>query len=102
MVVGGGQLGRMSALAAAELGYRVHVFTPEDRSPAAQVSSASTVAAYEDDAALKAFAEKVDVVTFEFENMPRKAPSFWKRSGRCSLARRRSTFAVTGCAKRNS
>ncbi|MBN8531180.1 MAG: 5-(carboxyamino)imidazole ribonucleotide synthase [Alphaproteobacteria bacterium] len=72
-ILGGGQLGRMSALAAAELGYRVHVFTPEEHSPAAQVSAAATVAAYEDEAALKAFAENVDVVTFEFENVPAKS-----------------------------
>ncbi|MGE0716197.1 MAG: 5-(carboxyamino)imidazole ribonucleotide synthase [Alphaproteobacteria bacterium] len=69
-VLGGGQLGRMLALAAASLGYRVHVFTPEPDSPAAQVSAAASVAAYEDADALAAFAAAVDVVTFEFENVP--------------------------------
>lgn len=69
-IIGGGQLGRMAALAAARLGYRVHVFTPETGSPAAQVSDAATIAAYDDHAAIQAFAAAVDVVTFEFENIP--------------------------------
>ena len=69
-VIGGGQLGRMTALAAAQLGYRCHIFCPETDSPAAQVSAAATIAAYEDEAALAAFAGAVDVVTFEFENIP--------------------------------
>ena len=69
-MLGGGQLGRMAALAAAPLGYRMHVFTPEQDSPAAQVSAASTVAGYEDREALARFAEAVDVVTLEFENIP--------------------------------
>lgn len=69
-ILGGGQLGRMTALAAARLGYRCHIFTPEADSPAAQVAAAVTVAAYEDHAALAAFAEAVDVVTLEFENVP--------------------------------
>ncbi len=69
-IIGGGQLGRMSAMAAAELGYRVHIFTPETDSPAAQVCARTTVAAYDDEAALEAFARDVDVVTLEFENVP--------------------------------
>jgi len=69
-ILGGGQLGRMTALAAARLGYRVHSFCPEAESPAFQVSAASTVAAFEDQAALARFAESVDIVTFEFENVP--------------------------------
>ena len=68
-IVGGGQLGRMSALAAARLGYRCHIFTPEPDSPAAQVSAACTLAEYEDQDALRRFAEAVDVITFEFENV---------------------------------
>jgi 5-(carboxyamino)imidazole ribonucleotide synthase len=68
--LGGGQLGRMTALAAADFGYRVHVYSPEADGPAAQVSAAATVAAYDDAAALDAFAASVDVVTFEFENVP--------------------------------
>ena len=68
-IVGGGQLGRMSALAAARLGYRCHILTPEEDSPAAQVSAAVTIGDYEDPAILRAFADAVDVITFEFENV---------------------------------
>ena len=68
-IVGGGQLGRMSAMAAARLGYRCHILTPEAHSPAAQVASAVTIGSYDDPAALRAFADAVDVVTFEFENI---------------------------------
>ncbi len=72
-IVGGGQLGRMAALAAAALGYRCHVLCPDDGSPAAEVACEATVAAYDDAAALDAFAAAVDVVTFEFENLPVEA-----------------------------
>jgi 5-(carboxyamino)imidazole ribonucleotide synthase len=72
-MMGGGQLGRMAAMAAARLGYRVHVFTPERDSPAAQVSSAATVADWHDAEALARFAAAVDAVTFEFENVPGEA-----------------------------
>jgi 5-(carboxyamino)imidazole ribonucleotide synthase len=68
-IVGGGQLGRMSAMAAARLGYRCHIFTPEAGAPASLVSAATTIGAYDDFSALRAFAEAVDVVTFEFENV---------------------------------
>ena len=69
-ILGSGQLGRMAALAAAPLGYRCHVYGPEAGAPANQVCDAATVAAYDDTAALTQFAEAVDVVTFEFENIP--------------------------------
>ncbi len=69
-MLGGGQLGRMTALAAANLGFRCHIFAPEAESPAAMVSAAWTRAAYDDEAALTAFAEAVDVITYEFENVP--------------------------------
>ncbi len=68
-IVGGGQLGRMSAMAAARLGYRCHILTQDRSGPAAQVSAGVTVGDYDDPAALRAFAEAVDVVTFEFENV---------------------------------
>ena len=68
-IVGGGQLGRMSAMAAARLGYRCHILTPEEDSPASQVSSQTFLGDYEDPALLRSFAESVDVVTFEFENV---------------------------------
>ncbi|MCF8481569.1 MAG: 5-(carboxyamino)imidazole ribonucleotide synthase [Rhodospirillum sp.] len=69
-IIGGGQLGRMTALAAARLGIRCHVFTPETNGPAEQVCAATTIAAYDDTRALEAFAGAVDAVTFEFENIP--------------------------------
>ena len=68
-ILGGGQLGRMLALDAARLGFKVHVFCP-DTGPAFDVAAAHTLAAYEDEAALAAFASKVDLVTYEFENVP--------------------------------
>jgi len=69
-VVGGGQLGRMFALAAARLGYRVHVLAPEADPPAAQVAAAHTRAAYDDGRAVERFAAAVGAVTYEFENIP--------------------------------
>ena len=68
-IVGGGQLGRMSALAAASLGYRCHILTPDAGSPAAQVSAGVTVGAYDDPDALRRLAAASDIVTFEFENI---------------------------------
>lgn len=69
-ILGGGQLGRMAALAATALGYRCHVFSPDADAPAKEVSAAQTTAPYEDRDAARAFAAAVDVVTFEFENVP--------------------------------
>lgn len=69
-IIGGGQLGRMAALEAAKLGYRTHIFTPEKASPAEQVSHRVTIAPYRDKEALRDFSHNVDVVTFEFENIP--------------------------------
>jgi len=75
-ILGGGQLGRMLALAAAPLGYRCHIFGPEAAPPASQVADAVTIADYLDEAALNRFAESVDVVTLEFENVPAAALEF--------------------------
>lgn len=69
-IIGGGQLGRMLAVAAAQLGYQCHIYAPDERSPAADVSQYWTRAAYEDAEALRRFAESVDIVTYEFENVP--------------------------------
>ncbi len=69
-ILGGGQLGRMTALAAAPLGYRCHIYCPEAGVPATQVCDRATIAAYDDAEALAAFAQAVDVVTYEFENVP--------------------------------
>ena len=68
-ILGGGQLGRMIAIAAAQLGYRTHIYAPEESGPAADVSRSWTRGAYEDAAALAAFADSVDGVTYEFENI---------------------------------
>ena len=75
-ILGGGQLGRMAALAAAQLGYRIHIYTPKDDDPALQVCDGRHIAAYEDEEALAAFAAAVDVVTYEFENVPSKTADF--------------------------
>jgi 5-(carboxyamino)imidazole ribonucleotide synthase len=72
-IIGNGQLGRMTALAAARLGFTCHVFGPGSDSPAEQVSFKATIADYDDQEALVAFAESCDVVTFEFENIPHES-----------------------------
>ncbi|TCR68279.1 5-(carboxyamino)imidazole ribonucleotide synthase [Bosea sp. BK604] len=69
-ILGGGQLARMMAQAAADLGVLSHIYTPERESPAAEVAGRSTIAAYDDAAALRQFVESVDLVTYEFENVP--------------------------------
>ncbi len=69
-LLGGGQLGRRLALAAARLGLRCHIYDPAPDGPAAEVSARATCAAWDDTAALQAFAASVDVVTYEFENIP--------------------------------
>jgi len=72
-ILGGGQLGRMLSLAASRLGFKTHIFCPDPSSPAFDVTSDKTVAAYDDQAALATFATSVDVITFEFENIPIEA-----------------------------
>ena len=69
-ILGGGQLGRMLALAAARLGLKCHVFSPDPDSPAFDVVQRATCAEYADVAALELFAADVNVVTYEFENRP--------------------------------
>lgn len=69
-VLGSGQLGRMFAIAARRLGYRVHVFSPDDDTPTGQVADLEIRAAYDDLDAVAQFARGVSVVTFEFENVP--------------------------------
>lgn len=75
-ILGGGQLGRMLAMAAARLGLKSHIYAPEADSPAFDVAAAHTVAAYEDEAQLIAFADAVDVATYEFENIPVRSVEF--------------------------
>jgi 5-(carboxyamino)imidazole ribonucleotide synthase len=69
-ILGGGQLGRMMALAAARIGYQCHILDPHERPCAAEVSAHFTRAAFDDEDALRRFAETCDVVTYEFENLP--------------------------------
>lgn len=69
-ILGGGQLGRMLAVSAAQLGYRCHIYAPERESVAAEVSASFTSAQWHDAEALSAFARDCDVITYEFENVP--------------------------------
>ena len=72
-IIGGGQLGRMLAVAASRLGFRTHIFEPGQNPPAADVAHKVTMASYDDATALRAFAQAVDAVTYEFENIPTTA-----------------------------
>ncbi|MDH3741205.1 MAG: 5-(carboxyamino)imidazole ribonucleotide synthase [Hyphomicrobiales bacterium] len=74
-ILGGGQLGRMLALAAARLGLKCHIYSPEGDNPAFDVADMATPAGYDDTAALAEFARSVDVATYEFENVPLPAAS---------------------------
>ena len=107
-ILGGGQLGRMLSLAAARLGLKCHIFEPGS-SPAADVSAAWTQAGYDDAAALREFARAVDVVTYEFENIPEAALDEIEalapvRPGRRALAvsqdrlHEKAFLAEAGCA----
>ncbi|TDR89195.1 5-(carboxyamino)imidazole ribonucleotide synthase [Enterovirga rhinocerotis] len=78
-ILGGGQLGRMMATAAAALGLKTHIFCPDEDAPAYDVAAARTIAAYDDEAALERFARAVDVVTYEFENVPGRTASVLAR-----------------------
>ena len=72
-ILGSGQLGRMLVIAAAQLGIKTHIFAPDTNgSPAGEIASIATIAAYDDYAALDQFAASVDVITSEFENVPSK------------------------------
>jgi len=80
-VIGGGQLGRMLALAAAPLGLKTHIFTPEKNSPASQIASSTSIGSYKDENALDQFANQVDVVTYEFENVPAETVTILQKLG---------------------
>ena len=75
-ILGGGQLGRMLALAAARLGFKCHVLCAERNSPAFDVVRRVTEADFADKAALDRFADDVDVITYEFENVPAETATF--------------------------
>jgi 5-(carboxyamino)imidazole ribonucleotide synthase len=91
-ILGGGQLGRMLVLAAAKLGLKTHVYAQNSESPAFDVASAQTVAAYEDEHALMEFARKVELITYEFENIPSRAASILSES--CVVRPRPETLAI--------
>lgn len=78
-ILGGGQLGRMLSVAASRLGYKTHIFEPGANPPAAEVAHAVTTASYDDETALIAFATSVDVITYEFENIPTTALDILER-----------------------
>jgi 5-(carboxyamino)imidazole ribonucleotide synthase len=75
-ILGGGQLGRMLALAAHRLGLKVHIYSPEKDSCAFEVAQTGTCASYEDETALGRFASSVDAITYEFENVPAKTAAY--------------------------
>lgn len=75
-IIGGGQLGRMTAQAAQSLGYKTVIFADKSESPAVQATNASIIANYDDQAALQKFAALIDVATFEFENIPAASVEF--------------------------
>lgn len=83
-ILGGGQLGRMLAIAAAQLGYRTHVYAPEATGPATEVAAAWTQGRFEDADAMRGFAAKVDIATYEFENIDPHAVAFL--SGRVAVS----------------
>jgi 5-(carboxyamino)imidazole ribonucleotide synthase len=78
-ILGAGQLGRMLAMSALKIGLRCHVYAPEDEAPAYDAAHARTTAAYEDEAALRRFADACDLITFEFENVPTETLEFLER-----------------------
>jgi 5-(carboxyamino)imidazole ribonucleotide synthase len=78
-ILGGGQLGRMLALAAADFGLKTIVYEPEISGPAAQVTNQHMAGAYGDEERLAAFAARADVITYEFENVPAEAVAFLSR-----------------------
>ncbi len=101
-VLGSGQLGRMFAIAARRMGYRVHTFSPDDDTPTGQVADWETQAAYNDLEAVQKFAQRVDVVTFEFENIPSEAVATAAQFVPVRPAERCSTPRKIASAKRRS
>ena len=78
-ILGGGQLGRMLSVAASRLGFRTHIYDPAANPPAADVAHSLTTAGYDDAQALTAFANVVNVITYEFENIPTEALNLLER-----------------------
>lgn len=91
-VLGSGQLGRMFAIAARRMGYRVHTYSPDTDTPTGQVADLEIVAPYEDLDAVRRFAQQVRVVTFEFENVPAETAA---AAAECSQVRPRGEVLHT-------
>ena len=92
-ILGGGQLGRMLSVAASRLGLRTHIFSPESEPPAGHVADRVTIAEWSEAAALSEFARAVDVVTFEFENVPVEALDVVEAD--CAVLPRRNALEVS-------
>ena len=99
-IIGGGQLGRMSAMAAAKLGFKVHIFTQSATDPAVDVAHNVTVASYHSLDTLKEFAQAVDVITFEFENIPSDTLEYLTRNGSDDYFLRPSSHVLQTCQDR--
>lgn len=82
-ILGGGQLGRMLAIAAAQLGFRCNVFSSEENAPAYDVAASYHIADYSDHSALYKFAQETDVVTYEFENVPVSTLEYLETQHKC-------------------
>ena len=95
-IIGGGQLGRMLSMAAAQLGYRCHIYAPEVSGPAADVSARWMQGDYGDAESLLSFANDVSVVTFEFENIEPRRSNRWHAPSRSFRRSRRSRSDRTG------
>ena len=92
-ILGGGQLGRMLSVAASRLGFTTHIFEPGANPPAGQVAHKITTASYEDTKALQTFAQSVDVITYEFENIPTSALDVLEKI--CTIHPGRKSLAVS-------
>ena len=101
-VMGGGQLGRMLGLAARRMGYQLHSFSPERGTPAGQVADLEVCAQYSDEEAVRTFAKSIDVLTFEFENVPVESIEWAPNTVWYGLPDAYWRFASIDCGKRLS
>jgi len=99
-LMGSGQLGRMFAVAARRMGYRVNIFSPEKDTPAGQFADREATGAYEDESAVRKFAKGLDLLTFEFENIPRQPSIGARLNARSARPARSSTPRRIGFAKK--
>ena len=94
-ILGGGQLGRMSAMAAARLGIQTVIFCPDQDSPASQVVRETVVAPYDDRSALARFSDQVDYISYEFENIPLRTIDYLESLKENRVFPRKNLLAVT-------